>query len=855
MSGDTKTGEATTSLKKNQTITLLVLFLLVVIIALAVYLYLHPDIKDNPLFVALGFVATVFPCLYLVWQIRKPEEYRQEQREETTAKKVVDSHPGLHTNVTGGVQGGVLSGKFNGPAAAGGEAVDLRGSPGAIYKPTIQQREKLPVPRLQPPPMDFTGREEELGRLLSHFDRGATITGLRGTGGIGKTALALQLADKLKSRFADGQIFLKLEGMSPNPVKPADAMAQVIRAFRGSDERLPEDENELQRLYSSVLEGKSILLLLDNAADDKQVLPLMPPMSCAILVTSRKKFTLPGMPETFALDTLKHSEAQDLLLKICPRIGSHAEELAKLCGYLPLALRAAASLLAVKSDLNPSDYLEELRSENTRLEKIGKEGIDIDVEASLNLSYMRLPAEAASVFRQLSVFPSDFDAQAEEIVCQDEGHRNLSELVTWSLVEFLESRRYRLHDLARVFSDSRLKADAREPVQLRHAMYYQEVLWKATELFLHGGKDISRSLEQFDANWMNIRAGQKWAKVNMAISLEIAEICSNFARNNVILRLRMHPRENIEWLEAALVAACQTSNKNAEGAHLADLGLAHFDLGDSRKAIEYYERSWAIFRELRDYSNEGNVLDRLGLSHAALGDARKAIEFYAQALSIFREIENKRGKADTLGNLGNAYANLGDIKKAIIYYEEQQVITHQIEDRPGESIVLGNLGVAHAELGDTICAIKYFEQGLFIAHEIGNRHGEGVALTNLGLAHARQEDLKKAIELHLKALAIFSKIEDRPGEVNALGNLGLAYFHLGETRKAIEHYEQALIISCDIGDRRGEGILLFNMSLSLEKLGQRAKAIDLAKSALEIFEQIESPHAEIVRKALAKWQS
>ena len=247
-------------------------------------------------------------------------------------------------------------------------------------------------------------------------------------GGIGKTALALVLAERLKSRFVDGQIFLKLDGTGPNPLKPTDAMAQVIRAFRGSAERLPENQDELQRLYNSVLEGKNVLLLLDNAADRKQVEPLLPSEGCAAIVTSRKKFTLPGMPEPFLLDTLKPPVARELLLKICPRFGGQADELAKLCGYLPLALRASASLLAVKIDLNPESYLEELRSERTRLEKIGKEGVDLDVEASFNLSYSRLPAEMASVFCKLSIFPSDFDAAAEEAICQDLGHTQLSDM-------------------------------------------------------------------------------------------------------------------------------------------------------------------------------------------------------------------------------------------------------------------------------------------------------------------------------------------------------------------------------------------------------------------------------------------
>ena len=191
-----------------------------------------------------------------------------------------ESSEGPHTNVAGGVEGDVLSGQFNGPTSSSGDPVDMRSSIGSINKPIgpvnqhfgdkitqiIKPNEPLPVPRIQSPPQDFVGRIEELRNLLDSFDQGATIMGIRGMGGIGKTALALVLADKLRDRFRDGQIFLKLEGTSQNPVKPGDAMAKVIRVFRGSADRLPEDQNELQILYNSVLAGKNVLLLLDNAA-------------------------------------------------------------------------------------------------------------------------------------------------------------------------------------------------------------------------------------------------------------------------------------------------------------------------------------------------------------------------------------------------------------------------------------------------------------------------------------------------------------------------------------------------------------------------------------------------------------
>ena len=585
-------------------------------------------------------------------------------------------------------------------------------------------------------------------------------------GGVGKTALALVLVEMLKSRFPDGQIFLNLNGMSENPLSPAEAMSKVILAFRGSEENLPKDQNDLQRLYNSILAGKRAMILLDNAADGKQVEPLLPPKDCVVLIASRKKFSLPGMPEPFLLVSLKPSNARDLLLKICPRIGNHAEEIARLCGYLPLALRAAASLLAVKSDLNPSNYLEELRSERTRLEKIGKEGVGLDVEASFNLSYMRLPEEMASVFRQLSVFPSDFDAQAEEFVCQDESHRNLSELVTWSLVEFLGFERYRLHDLARVFGKSRQNDIAHTIAQQRHAKYYQESLWKANELFLQGGDDFSSGLELFDADWMNIQTGQEWAKINSAKSAEIAEICSNFAMTGTILNLRLHPLRNIEWLEAALVAVRKINNQNAEAAHLGNLGIAYYDLGEPRKAIEYYEQALAISREIGDRRGEGSRLGNLGVAYAELGETRKAIEYYEQALKISREIGDRRGEDADLGNLGIAYYRSG-------------------RDAQGHRIPRAGADNLPRDRRPT-----------------GRRKPPGQpghCLLRSGRDDARPSNTTSS---HWQSLA---RSETEGAKETAWATW--ARWPMpgwARPRKAIEYYEQALTIAREIGDQRGE---------------------------------------------------
>jgi hypothetical protein len=224
------------------------------------------------------------------------------------------------------------------------------------------------------------------------------------------------------------------------------------------------------------LSGKRVLLLLDNAANSAQVQPLLPPSGSALLVTSRQTIVLPGMTP-LTLNPLTDKEARALLLEIAPRAKIASEQICALCGYLPLAVRAAASLLAITADLDPLDYAEQLKDERNRLERIGKEGVEIDVTASFNLSYERLAPETARVFRLLSMFPGSFYAVAEEMVCADAGHAQLSDLVRRSLVLYDSSaKRYRLHDLARLFADSKLSDEEYTLGHKRHATHYKEVL-------------------------------------------------------------------------------------------------------------------------------------------------------------------------------------------------------------------------------------------------------------------------------------------------------------------------------------------------------------------------------------------
>jgi tetratricopeptide (TPR) repeat protein len=546
-------------------------------------------------------------------------------------------------------------------------------SPAAVF-PSLHQ--------LQPPPADFTGREEEIKELLTAVSvGGVTISGLQGQGGVGKTALALKLAERFAPSFPDAQIYMDLLGVSQKPLTPGEAMAYVIRAFQ-PEVKLPEKEHEIAGIYQSVLHGKRALLLMDNARDAAQMRPLIPPAGCVLLVTSRFHFVLPGL-HAKNLETLRPDKAEELLLKIAPRIGGEAPAIAKLCGYLPQALRLAATALAERVNMAPSDYRQRLADERnrTKLLAAGNES----VEASISLSYGLLDVETQKRWRMLGVFPETFDGAAAAAVWSAEENSaedTLGVLTQYSMLEWNEKiRRYRLHDLMRDFARQKLADEERYESSLRHAQHYLGVLRSADSLYKEGGDSLMSGLAQFDLEWGNVEAGQAWAKENAADDNTAAGICSSYPDVGAYyLSLRQHPREWIRWLEAGLAAARRLGHRSAEGAHLGNLGNAYQSLGEYRRAIEYYEQQLKITREVSDRRGEGNALGNLGSTYQSLGEYRRAIEYHEQSLRIAREIGDRQVEGIVLWNMSLSLDKLGDRKEAIKLAGASLKIREEIED-------------------------------------------------------------------------------------------------------------------------------------------------------------------------------
>ncbi|TVT37990.1 hypothetical protein FNH05_24725 [Amycolatopsis rhizosphaerae] len=358
----------------------------------------------------------------------------------------------------------------------------LRGEDGpAAAEPEL--REAVTPAELPHDVADFVGRAAELAVLDRDLERlpgeGVRVWVISGMAGAGKTALAVHWAHRVRARFPDGQLFVDLGGFGTGgdrhgPLGPAVVLAQVLRALGVPPERVPDRDDELARLYRSVLAGRKMLLVLDDACSAEQVRALLPGRSTLVLVTSRDRLgdlAVRDGARTLPVPPLAAAESRALLTRLLGPRRVAAEpaavaELARRCGHLPLALRIAAAELG--TDYPVGLFLAEL--EDGVLEGLTVAGAEhTSVAAAFAASYDRLPPELKRQFRRLALIRGDITGEALALLepgAPVEAHRRLRALAAVNLVEQHGRDRYRLHELMRPFALARLAADEPSPASL-----------------------------------------------------------------------------------------------------------------------------------------------------------------------------------------------------------------------------------------------------------------------------------------------------------------------------------------------------------------------------------------------------
>ncbi|MBV9730901.1 MAG: tetratricopeptide repeat protein [Pseudonocardiales bacterium] len=559
---------------------------------------------------------------------------------------------------------------------------------------------------------------------------------------------------------------------------------------------------EQAALYRSLLDGRRVLVLLDNASTSEQVRPLLPGSpDCLAVVTSRSR--LSGLvvrdgAHRMNLEPLPLAEAIMLLRHIIGAVRVDTElnaaaELARQCAYLPLALRIAAERVASRPGRTLADLSEELGDERNRLDMLVAGDDDTAaVRVVLSWSYRALPPETARVFRLLGLHVGpDISLPAAAALAGTttaQARQLLDHLTGEHLLEETGRERYRFHDLLRVYAAER--AATEETDHERGNAVRRLLAW-----YLHTADAAGRILTS------------QWR----CVPLDPPE--AGF----LPLAFTTH-HQALKWCEA-------------ERANL---------VATTRHAAEYSQHviAWKLpavlwgFFAMRAYWADWITTHEIGL----------AATHY---------LHDRHGAAWIANNLGDGYRGLKRFNDAINHLQQALVAWRELGDRWGEGWTLYNLGTLYRSMGRFDEAFKHYHQALARGREINDHWGEGWILHNLATTYRHLGRFDEAVEHYHQALIVRREINDRWGEGWTLHRLAITYRVQGRFAEAVEHYHQALIVYREINNRWGEGWMLYNIGELLHDTGRPAAArASWRHQALAIFEELGDPQAVEVRARL-----
>jgi len=702
----------------------------------------------------------------------------------------------------------------------------LRADP-SLAAPGPATRAAAPVPRELPADVPaFTGRAAELAELdrllgcpaavvgpgpgrAERTEDGqerapaAVISAVSGTAGVGKTALAIHWAHRAADRFPDGQLHVNLRGYDlARPVTAADALAGFLSAMGVPGPDIPPEENQRAARYRSLLAGRRMLIVLDNAATAEVVRPLLPGTpGCAVLVTSRD--ALAGLvardgAARLDLDLLPLADAVALLTEL---IGERARadpdaaaELARQCARLPLALRVAAERAAARPAVPLADLVADLSGQQQRrLDLLDvPEDPRTAVRAVFSWSYQQLSDESARMFRLLGLHPGpDISVPAAAslaALAEADARRLLHGLARAHLTAEHVPGRYACHDLLRAYAAEQAQHTDTDTDR-------REATGRALDHYLHTAARAARLLDS--------------TKEPVALAS---------SRPGAAPEQPTDYPQALAWFEAEHQVL------------LAAIALAAGSGFDSHA----WQLPWALTPFLQA---RGHWQERAATQRTALAAATRLGDTAAQALS---------GRL-----LANACTDLGDHDLARGHYASSLTLYQRLGNRLGEAKIHQNLGMLAARQGRYAVAIGHAEQALRLYQAIGDKASEAGALNDLGWCHGLLGDYQQARTFCRQALTLSAEAGHRWLEGCIWDSVGYAEHHLGNLAEAAACYQRALSLHRESGDRFFEAEALTHLGDTRHAAGQLAQALEAWRQALAILEDLQHPDAGQVRAKLA----
>jgi len=672
----------------------------------------------------------------------------------------------------------------------------------------------VPVPAQLPADIaDFTGRDDQLKHLCdllsaagANDDSGAVrIALVAGSGGLGKTSLAVHAAHRVRGSFPDGQLYVDLLGATSHPLPVADVLARFLRDLGVIGREIPADADERAARYRTTLAGRRMLIVLDNARDAAQVRSLLPgTASCAVLVTTRSR--MPDLASTRLVDlnVLDDDEALALFTRVVgdQRAAAEPEATAELllaCAGLPLAIRICAARLATRSGWTIRAMANRLRDEHRRLDEL-RVG-DLAVRASFQVSFASLPASIhpdgitpADAFRLLGLWhgPTISSAAAAALFGVQEypAADALEILVDAHLLESKAPDRYQFHDLLRVYSSERAVADLSAPD--REAAIRRLLTW-----YMRTADAAATAVLPYR---YNMPLGGADDPRQPPLSFTGAE-------------------DALGWYDSERVNVVAATRQASEcGMH---------------------DIAWRLPAPLFIvFNSRQNWVDCIGTHRIALESARRA--------------GNRQGEAWVLNNLGDALGRTNE-SEGIGHLEQAFAIRHEIGDRMGEAQAANNLADAYEHLGRMDEVIGLLRRALELNRDVGDRYGEGVALSNLGAALLGVGRAEDGIDSLQQARRAFAEVGYTDGEGYAMHILGECYVSLGQDSEALECLQRSLNSHQAAGNRNRQAVTLRLLASVQARNGLPEQARESWAQAAGIFDDLgDGVQAAEVRAEQAK---
>ena len=652
------------------------------------------------------------------------------------------------------------------------------------------------IPRQLPAaPRYFAGRTDQMNTMTAQLDASAAsnvmvVTAIDGTGGIGKTTLALHWAHQVADRFPDGQLYINLRGFDPSndPLTPDQVVRGFLDALGIPADRMPPSAAARLGLYRSLLARRRILLVLDNAHDDEQVRDLLPAdATCVAVVSSRRE--LDGLAVThgttqITLGLFSRFEARALLIQRLgdERLRAHTaavDELIELCARLPLALAIAAARAALRPDATIPDLVAELREHRAHLDAFTARDPATDLRTVLSWSYRELDAPTARVFRLLALHPGPqmtlAAAASLAAIPPDQLGDALSQLVRARLLDQTAPGRFGMHDLLRGYGREHAEQGACDTdlhaAISRMAEHYLRTAHRAVLLLSPKRRTPSltapapgttvESLADLDAAWDWFEA----ERTALPAVLATAAHNSTGAHAWLIPRLltsfferRGYHFDFIACQQIALAAAQDAHDREGQAHAHRGLGRAWGAVGSLTEAHTHLEHAIALFHDTDPTAEARSHLDLAAWVYERHDQHDRALAEAQQALTLFEQLDDQAGAAQALNNIGWCHILLGNHDTALAYCGRALTAQQRLGERAAEAATWDSLGYAHHHLGHHQQATDCYQRALDIYHDLDNRAEQAETLTRLGESHQAAHQYPAARAAWQQAAAILDQI-------------------------------------------------------------------------------------------------